>query len=216
MLDLEALERRCRAHIASSTGDAAHDLEHVARVVATARRLARAEAAPIDVVIPAAWLHDCVHVPKDSPLRPQGSRLAAAEAVRLLASWDYPAALLPEVQHAIEAHSFSAGIAPRTIAAKVVQDADRLDALGAVGLARCLMLGGAMGRPLYVPDDPFCAHRTPDDAASCVDHFYTKLFRLAETMQTTEGRAEAERRTAVLTAFTTQLRKEIAVDAGDR
>ena len=66
------------------------------------------------------------------------------------------AACLPEIRHAIEAHSYSAGIAPRTIEAKVVQDADRLDALGAIGLARCIAVGAALGRPLYEPDDPFC------------------------------------------------------------
>lgn len=210
MIDWSALDRRCRDHVAALAGDAAHDVAHVTRVVATARRLAGAEGAPLEVVLPAAWLHDCVHVPKDSPLRSQGSRLAADEAVRLLAAWGCPGSLLPEIHHAIAAHSFSAGIAPQTPAAKVVQDADRLDALGAVGLARCLMLGGALGRPLYADDDPFCEDRAPDDAASCLDHFYTKLLRLADTMQTTEGRVEAHRRTVLLQQFVAQLRLEIS------
>ncbi len=110
----------------------------------------------------------------------------------------YPPACLPDIRHAIEAHSFSAGIAPRTVEAKVVQDADRLDALGAIGLARCIAVGTALGRPLYEPEDPFCRARTPDDGGASVDHFYAKLLKLAGTMQTAAGRREAERRTAFL------------------
>ena len=207
-MDFSAWERRCREQLAASVGDAAHDLAHVERVVGNARALAATEGARLEVVLPAAWLHDCVSVPKDSPQRASASRLAAAQAGQWLGEWHYPAALLPEIAHAIEAHSFSAGIAPRTIEARVVQDADRLDALGAVGLARCLMLGGALGRPLYAADDPWCEHRAPDDRAACVDHFYTKLLQLEGTMQTAGGRHEAQRRTAFLRQFLAELKRE--------
>nr|MCU0650475.1 HD domain-containing protein [Gemmatimonadaceae bacterium] len=138
---LDAVSARSRAHVATLPGDAAHDHCHVWRVVATAERLAAIEGARLDVVRPAAWLHDCVVVPKDAPHRARASRLAADEAVRLLAAWGFGALPLDEIAHAIAAHSFSAGIAPRTLEARVVQDADRLDALGAIGLARCLALG---------------------------------------------------------------------------
>jgi len=181
----------------------------VRRVVRNAEALAAAEGAQPGVVRPAAWLHDCVTVPKDSPLRAQASRLAAEQAVGWLRECGYPAEFLPEIAHAIEAHSFSAGIVPRTVEARVVQDADRLDALGAVGLARCLMLSGAMGRPLYAADDPFCEKRPPDDGVSAVDHFHTKLLRLESTMQTESGRREARQRTEYLRGFLAQLRREI-------
>jgi uncharacterized protein len=131
-----------------------------------------------------------------------------------LAGWNCPAEWRPEIVHAIEAHSFSAGIAPRTLEAKVVQDADRLEALGAVGLARCLMLGGALGRPLYAAEDPFCAQRPPDDRAATVDHFFAKLLRLEATMQTESGRREARRRTEYLREFLAQLRREIGEGYG--
>jgi uncharacterized protein len=150
-----------------------------------------------------------VAVPKDSPLRASASRLAAEQAVAWLKAWGWPDELLPEIAHAIEAHSFTAAVTPRTPEAKVVQDADRLDALGAAGLARCLMLGGALGRPLYATVDPFCAQRAPDDRASCVDHFYTKLLTLEDTMQTAGGRQEARRRTAYLRGFLDELKREI-------
>ncbi len=192
-----------------SAGDAAHDREHIRRVVANARALAADEGADLEVALPAAWLHDCVAVAKDSPLRPRASTLAADAATALLRGAGYPERHLDGIAHAIAAHSFSAGIAPRTPEARVVQDADRLDALGAVGLARCLMLGGAIGRRLYNPDEPFPETRPPDDGLNTLDHLYTKLLGLAATMTTAAGQAEAERRTAFLRVFIEQLRAEL-------
>lgn len=191
--------------------DPSHDLLHIKRVVATAVNLAAAENAHIEIVYPAAWLHDCVVVPKDSPQRPLASRLAAQTACAFLAEAGYAPAYLPAIEHAIAAHSFSAGIVPRTLEAKIVQDADRLDALGAIGIARCLMTGAGMGRPLYDTADPFCRSRPPDDQTATIDHFYTKLLRLAETMQTAAGRAEAQKRTNFMLAYLRQLEAEITL-----
>jgi uncharacterized protein len=191
-------------------GDPGHGLVHLRRVVGAAVMLAEPEGARLDIVVPAAWLHDCVHVAKDSRERPRASRLAAAHAIAFLQDAGYPPDALPGIAHAIEAHSYSAGIEPRTIEARVVQDADRLDALGAIGIVRCIAVGSALGRPLYETDDPFCEKRPPDDAGASIDHFYTKLLTLAATMQTEAGRKEAERRTAFIRAFIEQLRSEIA------
>jgi len=177
-------------------GDAAHDLSHLLRVVKTAKALAHSEGANVAVVIPAAWLHDCVHVAKNSPLRSQASRMSAEQAVLFLQEIGYPKNHLPAIRHAIVAHSFTANITPETLEAKVVQDADRLDSIGAVGLARCLMLGGEWGRPLYALDDPFCHSREPNDGVFTLDHFYTKLLRLPEMLQTASGRKEGEMRAA--------------------
>jgi uncharacterized protein len=195
--------------LGEAEGDPAHDAQHIERVVANAQKLAGTEGADLDILIPAAWLHDCVHVPKDSPDRARASGLAADHALTLLAGWDYPAQHFPAIHHAIEAHSFSANIPTQTTEAKVLQDADRLDALGAIGLSRCLMLGGFMGSKLFHPDDPFCEARTPDDKHFAVDHFYAKLFTLAGTMKTDAGRALAEERTEILRLFLDALRSEI-------
>lgn len=192
--------------------DPAHDLAHVRRVVANARALAAAEAADLAVVLPAAWLHDCVVLPKDSADRPRASRLAAAAAAGYLSQIGYPAAHIPAIVHAIEAHSFTARIPPETLEARVVQDADRLDALGAIGIARTLMLGAAMGKPLYDEAEPLPQTRAPDDGQNVIDHFYTKLLRLAEMMQTTAGRREAERRTGLMRVYLAELGREIAGD----
>jgi uncharacterized protein len=203
-------EPRFRRFVAEQPGaDPGHGPAHLERVVATALRLAREEGARPEIVLPAAWLHDCVHIAKDSPDRARASQLAADHALRFLDSVGYPAGCLPGIRHAIVAHSYSAGIAPGTIEAKVVQDADRLDALGAIGLARCIAVGAALGRPLYELDDPFCRAHAPDEHGASIDHFYTKLLKLAGTMQTSAGRREAERRTDFLRTFLAQLESEI-------
>ena len=192
--------------------DAAHDDAHIQRVVKNAKRLAEAEGADTAVVIPAAWLHDCVIVPKNSPKRSRASRMAAEAAGAFLARAGYPMEKIPAVEHAIAAHSFSAGIPPETLEAQVVQDADRLDAIGAIGIARTIGLGAQMGRPLYDAAEPFPVSRPASDAVSGIDHFYTKLLKLEGMMNTTAGRVEARRRTAFMQAFLQQLAGEIGAN----
>jgi uncharacterized protein len=213
-LDLYLWEPRFERFAAqrSSQTDVAHDLAHVRRVVSNAKRLAASEDVRMEIVLPAAWLHDCVNIAKDSPMRSTASALAARTADDFLHDSSYPAELIPDVRHAIETHSFSANITPRTREAMVVQDADRLDALGTVGIARCLMLGGAMGRPLYDPDEPFPEVRIPDDASNVLDHFYVKLLHISSTMTTVAGRAEARRRTEFMHEYLRQLGWEIRAD----
>ncbi len=210
--DAEAWAERCAAHVAQTmAGDAAHDVSHVRRVVANARRLALDEGADLRVVLPAAWLHDVVTVPKSSPDRARASQLAAHAASAWLGDEGFPSELIAAVAHAVAAHSFSAGIAPETPEARVVQDADRLDALGAVGLARMFATAGAMGAALFHPDDPFHETDRPlDDRAFSLDHLETKLLRLPGTMQTAAGRAEAERRADVIRRFVADLRTEFS------
>lgn len=192
-------------------GDPGHGLAHLRRVVAAARQLAAEEGARLEVVLPAAWLHDCVHVAKDSPDRPRASRMAADHAVAWLRETGYPAEHLDAIHHAIVAHSYTAALPAGTVEARVVQDADRLDALGAIGLARCIAVGTALGQPLYDDDDPFCESRRPDDRRASLDHFFTKLLKLPATMQTAAGRAEAERRSEFLQQFLGQLRHELGL-----
>ncbi|HFC11727.1 MAG TPA: HD domain-containing protein [Anaerolineae bacterium] len=189
--------------------DAAHGLTHIKRVVQNAKVLAENSGADLAIVVPAAWLHDCVSVAKDSPLRSQASRLAAQKAGEFLTEIGYAKELIPAIQHAIEAHSFSAEITPTTLAAQIVQDADRLDSLGAIGVTRCIQTGVAMNRQLYHPTEPFPINRKPDDTLSTIDHFYTKLLTLAGTMQTEVGRVEAQKRTRFMEAYLEQLRREI-------
>lgn len=195
--------------VAAQASDSAHDILHFERVVKAAALLAKEEGAEWRVVEPAAWLHDLVIVPKISPLRAQASRLSAEAAIQFLREENYPEEYFASIAHAIEAHSFSAGVAPQTLEARVVQDADRLDALGAVGIARCFVTAGILQRPLYAEDDPFCDLREPDDLNYTLDHFEQKLLRLPAMMATAAGRREAERRARVMRDYLAAFRVEI-------
>lgn len=209
-MTLDQLQQHCLEYLGEvMASDPAHDITHVRRVVQNTLMLTEAEQGDAAVSVPAAWLHDCVAVTKDSPLRNKASQLAAQEAVRFLESIGYPNDLLPRIYHAIEAHSFSANIPTETLEARIVQDADRLEALGAIGIARCLLTGGSMGTPLYESNDPFARNRDPDDRRFTLDHFYCKLLGLADTMKTAAGKAEAFRRTDYMKAFLAKLGAEI-------
>ncbi len=209
-MNLSELEQRCAEFIASVVpADSGHDLGHVRRVVRNVAQLTAEESADAWVTLPAAWLHDCVAIAKDSPLRSKGSQIAADAAVQFLQGINYPQDKLDQVRHAIEAHSFSAAIPARSLEAKVVQDGDRLDSLGAIGIARCLLVGGRLNRPLCAVDDPFCEEREPDDGQYTIDHFFAKLFKLPDMMQTRGGNAEAQRRVAIMRDYLDELRAEI-------
>ncbi len=203
-------EARCEHWIAQlPAADAAHDLAHVQRVVVNARRFAEAEGADLAVVLPAAWLHDCVAVCKGSKLRSMASRLSADKAVQLLRDWGYPEKYLAAIRHAIEAHSWSAGITPQTLEAQVVQDADRIDSMGAIGVARAILVGGALGRALYHPDDPLCEQRRSDDKEYTLDHFFSKLLTLKDGFHTAAARTEAQKRHDFMQQYLATLKAEV-------
>lgn len=189
--------------------DPAHDILHFRRVVSNAKKLATSEQAEMNVVVPAAWLHDFVLIPKDSPQRSKASRMSAEKAVEYLKEIQYPSEYLEAIFHCIEAHSYSAKVAPIGIEAQIVQDADRLDALGAIGVARCFATAGLLKRAFYNPEDPFCKEREPDDQQFTVDHFYKKLLLLAGNMQTQAGRQEAQRRVDFMKIYLNELSREI-------
>jgi uncharacterized protein len=209
-MNLDQIQALCLDYLSDMmSADPAHDISHVKRVVQNTLRLTRAENGNAAVTIPAAWLHDCVSVAKNSPLRRQASSLAAQKAMDFLESVKYPEDLLAPIYHAIEAHSFSANIVTKTLEARIVQDADRLDAVGAIGIARCFLTGGSIGTPLYDPSDPFAKTREADDRRYTLDHFYCKLLGLADTMKTEAGKVEATRRSEFMQAYLLQLDSEI-------
>ncbi len=182
--------------------DGAHDINHLNRVWHLARTLlAHYPQADVMVVQAASYLHDLVNLPKNHPQRSQASRQAARLACSQLAQAGFPADKLDGVAHAIEAHSFSAAIAPTTIEAKIVQDADRLDALGAVGLARLYYTAGRMGSAFAHPADPLALHRPLDDQAYALDHIELKLAKLPASMQTAAGRRLGQARLDWLRAY---------------
>jgi uncharacterized protein len=187
---------------ASSDDDGAHDISHLHRVWQAARTMMADHPEADELIVQAAcYLHDPVNLPKNHPERHLASRQAAKIACDKLATAGFPTSKLEGVGHAIEAHSFSAAIAPLTLEAKIVQDADRLDALGAVGLARMFYTAGRMGSSLAHPIDPLALEREMDDRAYALDHIERKLATLPATMQTEAGRKLGDARLAWLRAF---------------
>ncbi|HAS6435922.1 TPA: HD domain-containing protein [Vibrio parahaemolyticus] len=189
--------------------DAAHDIEHVKRVVKTAKQLCDEENADIAIVLPAAYLHDCFTYPKDHPNRKQSSAIAAQKAIAYLASIQYPQHYHDAIAHAIEAHSFSANIRPNTLEAQIVQDADRLDALGAIGVTRCIQVSTHFNAQLYNDNDMFAKERELNDKQFTVDHFQTKLFKIVDTMNTESAKLEANKRKAFMQTYLKQLHDEV-------
>lgn len=187
---LSSWQPRLLALAAAAAGDdGAHDTNHLHRVWRNASQLmADHPEADALVILAACYLHDLVNLPKNHPERHLASRQAAVLARSELSVLGFPAEKLDAVAHAIETHSFSAGLKPGTIEAQIVQDADRLDALGAVGLARMFYTAGRMGCALAHPDDPLARHRPSDDKAYSLDHIDVKLATLPGTMQTAAGR----------------------------
>ncbi|CAB3969511.1 phosphohydrolase [Burkholderia cenocepacia] len=197
------------AHWRDANGDGSHDTSHLQRVWKNAAAIHAQEGGDAEVLLVATLLHDCVAVEKDSPLRAQASRLSAEKARQVLKSLDWPDAKIDAVAHAVEAHSFSAGVAPKTIEAKVLQDADRLDAIGMVGVARCFYVAGRMGSALYDPADPHASARALDDTRFAIDHFRTKLLRLSTGFQTVTGTRMAIVRRDRLQRFLDEFSDEI-------
>lgn len=166
--------------------DSGHDEGHFLRVVRNA--LWFGEGGNVDVIVIASLLHDLVNVPKDSPDRCNASYLSADKALNELSTrYAIPLDLGGKIHHAIFAHSFSANIEPKTLEAKAVQDADRLDSLGPLGIARLFAVSGSMGRTLFHPTDPLAENRELDEIKYGLDHFAIKLGKLYRTMNTGRG-----------------------------
>ena len=188
--------------------DPGHDVDHCLRVALWTLRIG-ADAVDGQRAVAAALLHDIVNVEKRSPDRARASELSAAEARGVLAELGFEPAGIDEIAEAIRDHSFSAGRVPVSALGRALQDADRLEALGALGIFRAISTGTRMGARYFDPADPWAEHRELDDRAYTVDHFYVKLLGLAETLTTEPGRREARRRTELLALFLSELRSEL-------
>ena len=135
---------------------------------------------------------------------------SAKKSKKILEKFDFSKEEITIVSDAIRDHSFSQNKIPKTLEGQILQDADRLDALGAIGIARVFATGGSLKRPFYNIDDPFCKQRNPDDKIWTLDHFYQKLFKLESLMNTKSGKIEAKKRTRILKEFLNQLKQEVS------
>ena len=195
--------------IAIMDNDPAHDFEHIMRVYHNAQKIVKKEKANPKLVLSAALLHDIVSYPKSSKRSKLSSVDSAKKSKLILKKYDFTVEEITVVSDAIKEHSFSQNKIPQTLEGKILQDADRLDALGAIGIARVFATSGSLNRSFYNIDDPFCNKRNPDDDIWAVDHFFNKLLKLESLMNTTSGKIEAKRRTRILKEFLKQLKQEI-------
>ena len=189
--------------------DSAHDFQHVIRVYKNAKKICKKENANEKLVLSAALLHDIVSYPKSDKRSKLSSMESAIESKKILKKYNFSLEEIQIISDAIRDHSFSRNKTPATIEGKILQDADRLDALGAIGIARVFAVGGFEKRSFYSVQDPFCKNRLPKDKIWTLDHFYRKLLKLESLMNTKSGRIEAKKRTKVLKDFLIQLKKEI-------
>ena len=190
--------------------DPAHGWEHIERVYRLALYVAEQENADAFIVGMAALMHDIGHLSTDKSLH--HADLSMAMASELLLAYDVSYDTREAILHAIAAHSFSLGIEVRTLEAKVMRDADRLDSLGAIGILRWAITGAVRRTgetQTYHPDDPFAEWHTLDDRRYMLDHFYTKLLKLDGTMATQAGRTLAEQRTAFMHTYMKEFRREL-------
>ena len=189
--------------------DPAHDFEHVLRVYETAKMICTKEKANKKLVLYSVLLHDIASFPKNDKRSKISSTKSSKEAKKILKKFSFPDEEIKIISNAIEDHSFSKNKKPTSLEGKILQDADRLDAIGAIGIARTFAVGGSENRPFYNKSDPFCSIRNPNDQNWTLDHFYKKLLVIESKMNTKSGKKEAKRRTKILRRFLTDLKREI-------
>jgi uncharacterized protein len=191
------------------TTDPAHDWAHVGRVAATAKKLCEGANVNPEVVLAGVYCHDLINLPKDHPDRKNASTLSAQEAGPLLRDAGFTHEEIETIKICIIQHSFSKGDKPSIPESAIVQDADRLDALGAIGILRCAAVNTQMKSAFYDALDPLAQNRELDDEKFMLDHYYVKLFSLPEKMNTPQGKSLAYKRVNFMKSFLEELMVEI-------
>ncbi|TEU19439.1 MAG: HD domain-containing protein [Anaerolineales bacterium] len=183
--------------------DVAHDFDHVLRVLALAEGIGQEEGANLEIVRAAALLHDI-----GGRQRSFHARTGAQQAREILQG--HPPEKVEAVAQAIATHSFREKSTPQTLEAQVLYDADKLDAIGAIGVARAYAVSGQMGHRLWAPvsaDYQGEARGTPEHTA--VHEFVFKLSRLKETLFTPRAKVIAEERHRYMVGFFARLEREV-------
>jgi uncharacterized protein len=192
------------------TEDPSHDICHAIRVLKNAEYISSKEGGDLDVIVPAALFHDIICYPKNSPNSKHSTKASADFATVILKELpQFPQSKISKVNIAIEQCSFSKGIVPELLEAKILQDADRLEATGVISIMRTFCSAGLMKSKLYNDDDPFCKNREPDSLEYALDLFYSRLLKVKDTMHTGTARNIGERRTRVLQEFLENLELEL-------
>ena len=196
-----------------AAGDAAHDFDHVHRVATMAQRIAAAEGADLVTVWLAALLHDIPPPASAGDLRLAHHLQAASYAQTLLTARGVPADRVAAVVHCIEVHRYrEQSVTPRTLEARCLYDADKLDSIGAIGVARTFAYAGAHGSRLWTAPAAEIAATVAEQTApdyTPVHEYVFKLCRLLDTLYTPTARAIGAARHAAMVAFFAQLDREM-------
>ena len=189
--------------------DVSHDIRHVRRVLANAEFIGRGEKADLEVLVPAALFHDAIVSPKDSPKATMDTHNSAKIARKVLDKVGYEKEKINRICYAIETCSFSKGIMPKSLEAKILQDADGLESMGAISIMRTFASTGPLKRPFYDEKDAFAELREPDGSRYALDLFRTRLMKVRDTIHTKTAKKIAERRTKFLHEFIKELKDEL-------
>jgi uncharacterized protein len=195
--------------------DPVHDFDHILRVLALAERVAREEGADLEIVRAAVLLHDASGAaPGDAAgQRARHHEVSADFAREVLAGEGWPDERIEAVQHCIRAHRFRGTEAPRTLEAKILFDCDKLDVLGAIGVARTVAYAALAGQPLTgEPSEKFKAtgEKEPGEPHTPYHEFLFKLSRVKDRMQTATARQIAEDRHRYLKEYFERLALEVS------
>ncbi|MBI5035077.1 MAG: HD domain-containing protein [Chloroflexi bacterium] len=193
-----------------SGAESAHDFDHVLRVLAMAERLARAEGADIEIVHTATLLHD-ISRPDEDTTGGDHALMAAERARAMVLERGMSPAQADAVAHAIAAHRFRTSTPPHTIEAQVLFDADKLDSIGAIGVARAYQVSGALNQRLWseVSSDAMATRDQRNSDHSAYAEFVVKLSKVRERLYTVTARKIADERHAYMSEFFTRLGREI-------
>jgi len=195
--------------------DPVHDFDHIRRVLALAERVAREEGADLEIVRAAVLLHDAAGASPgaDSGPRATHNEASADFAREVLAAEGWPDERIEAVQHCIRAHRFRGTEAPRSLEAKILFDCDKLDVLGAIGVARTVAYAALAGQPLTgEPSEKFktTGEKEPGEPHTPYHEFLFKLSKVKDRMQTATARKIAEDRHRYLKEYFERLAREVA------
>lgn len=208
-IDLRLMAAAAAAAEMMGVDDPGHDWSHIARCAASALAIGQDVGADLVILMPAVFFHDCVNLPKDHPQRREASTHSARRCGEVLAGLGYQTGEACRIADVIIEHSYTLGKTPSSLESAVLQDVDKLDAMGAIGVMRAVTCGVRLGTLFYDPTDPAAENRPLDDRQWMIDHFFQKLLRLESAMHTEPARREAARRAAFLRCFLETFMSEV-------
>lgn len=212
---MEDLLKEIKEYGLASMTHSGHPKSHIYRIETLVKKYFIGKKGVDDLVLlTAVYLHDIARA-LEKRMKREGKNCCHADAGAELAHEylhyiDFPEDKIPLVVHAIETHRYSKAKKPKTIEARILQECDKLDAMGAIGIIRTLIsYPSGENTAFYHQKDPLAKNRELDDNKYGVDHFFTKLFNLKDKITLPEIRKEAKRRHEYMELFLKELNKEV-------